>query len=92
MAPARFLLPATLDLTAAAPLARELAAHRGQPLLIDASGVRRLGGLCLQVLLSARASWDADRLAFGVIDPSADFSAALGVFGADILLRVAEPA
>ena len=35
-------------------------AARGAPVDIDASGVQRLGGLCLQVLLSAEATWATD--------------------------------
>lgn len=49
-----------LDLNAAEPLKAELLARRGADLTIDASAVDRLGGLCLQVLLSAKRTWQAD--------------------------------
>ena len=53
-------LPDVLDVKSADPLLRELLASRGQPIALDASGVQRLGGLGLQVLLSAQATWRAD--------------------------------
>ncbi len=54
------ILPDILDLKAAAPLKAELLARRGRDLMLDASGVQRLGGLCLQVLLAAARTWDVD--------------------------------
>jgi chemotaxis protein CheX len=74
-------LPDSLDMTAAAPLAAELKALRGQDLRLDASGVRRLGGQCLQVLIAARDAWAADAKAFEVAEPSAEFTDACGLFG-----------
>uniref|UniRef100_UPI003783CF50 STAS domain-containing protein n=1 Tax=Methylocella sp. TaxID=1978226 RepID=UPI003783CF50 len=53
-------LAATLDLKAAAPLAAELCSIRGADVLIDGAHVERLGGQCLQVLMSAAATWRAD--------------------------------
>jgi chemotaxis protein CheX len=75
-------LPPVLDLSAAAALAGELRALRGQPLSLDASRVERLGGLCLQVLISARNSWRADGLAFTVGQRSPTFEEALALSGA----------
>lgn len=49
-----------LDRNAAEPLKAELLAFRGQDLTLDASAVQRLGGLCLQILLSARKTWAVD--------------------------------
>ncbi|WP_420472004.1 MULTISPECIES: STAS domain-containing protein [unclassified Brevundimonas] len=57
---ASVVLPSVLDIRAAGPLQAEILGLRGQPLTVDASGVDRLGGLCLQVLLSARTTWAAD--------------------------------
>ena len=48
------ILSDVLDLNAA------LLALRGHPVVLDASAVQRLGGLCLQILLSARKTWAAD--------------------------------
>lgn len=53
-------LPETLDLNAAEPLRQALAEQRGHPVMLDGSQVTRLGGLCLQVLLSARKTWADD--------------------------------
>ncbi len=73
------VLPARLDLTAAAGLAAIL---RGSPAdAIDASGVTHLGGLCLQLLLAAaRAARDRGRDLL-VAPRSPAFEAALADFG-----------
>ena len=49
-------LPAVLDILHAESLRTELLAVRGQAVAIDGSAVERLGGLCLQVLLSPTLS------------------------------------
>ncbi len=76
-------LPAHLDLVAAAPLRSEILARRGQPLDLDGSAVQRLGGLCLQVLLSARAAWTADNQPFRLLAPSQALSEAISTLGAE---------
>ena len=53
-------LPAILDTRTVGELKTELLAARGQAVSLDASMVERLGGLCLQVLLSAIKTWQAD--------------------------------
>ncbi len=78
--PADLRLPAILDLSAAAPLAEELLRLRGRPVSLDASQVERLGGLCLQVLLSARATWAEDSLRLDIARRSAAFDEALALF------------
>ena len=75
-------LPAVLDLTAAAPLAAEFMAHRGTPLMVDGSGVERLGAQCLQVLLAARMAWAADGHAFSIESPSGALAETLAGLGA----------
>jgi chemotaxis protein CheX len=70
-----------LDLQAAEPLRAELISLRGRPLEIDASQVNRLGGLCLQVLMSARKIWAEDGVALTVNQPSSAFSEQLTAFG-----------
>ncbi|HVY35565.1 MAG TPA: STAS domain-containing protein [Caulobacteraceae bacterium] len=82
MDPAAVQLSPVLDLTAAAALAAELLPYRGRPLSIDASQVQRLGGQCLQVLLSAEHTWQADGAAFAIADPSDRFLADWRLFGA----------
>ncbi|WP_309090152.1 STAS domain-containing protein [Phenylobacterium sp.] len=82
--PAAVRLPPVLDLTAAAPLARQLEELRGRAVALDGSAVQRLGGQCLQVLLSARATWLADGQAFSLTDPSDELTAALLLLGAPV--------
>lgn len=71
-----------LDMTAAAPLVKELLGHRGQPISLNAGNVRRVGGQCLQVLLSARATWAADGQGFEIVEPSPEFAEGLAQMGA----------
>lgn len=88
---AAFNLPAVLDLNAAAPLARDLADLRGRAVVLDGSAVQRLGGQCLQVLLSAKATWAADGQDFSLAEPSPELSAALALAGApDLTIHTSE--
>ena len=79
--PATVSLTPVLDLQAAEPLRAELMSLRGRPLEIDASQVTRLGGLCLQVLMSARKIWAEDGVTLTVNQPSQAFSDQLTAFG-----------
>lgn len=72
----------SLDMNAAGPLAKALLDRRGQPVTLDASQVRRLGGQCLQVLLSAQATWAAEGAGFQIADPSPEFAESLALLGA----------
>jgi chemotaxis protein CheX len=85
--PAIIRLAPALGLKDAAPLCCELISHRGQGVVLDASQVSRIGGQCLQVLLSARAAWDLDGAAFSVANPSTDFTDGLALLGAADLLE-----
>jgi chemotaxis protein CheX len=69
-------------LRAAAPLAAELLSRRGKPVALDGAGVERLGGQCLQVLLSARATWSADGHSFQIDRPSTALIESLEALGA----------
>ena len=69
----RMDLPSVLDLSAASSIKTELNGLRGKSLELDASGVERLGGICLQVLLAARAAWEADGNEFRIANPSEAF-------------------
>jgi chemotaxis protein CheX len=71
-----------LDLGAAERLHSRFAALRGGPLEIDASQVERLGGLCLQVLLSVRKTWAADGHGVSLSCSSPAFEDAWALFGA----------
>jgi chemotaxis protein CheX len=53
-------LPTVLDIRAVTALKTELLERRGQDVTLDATGVERLGGLCLQVLLAAIKTWKVD--------------------------------
>lgn len=66
-------LPPILDLGAAAPLATEFNAARGQPVEVDAAAVERVGGLCLQVLVAAQLAWRIDAVPFAIVNPSEAF-------------------
>ena len=75
-------LPPLLDITAAGPLAAQLLDLRGRDLAIDAAHVQRLGGQCLQVLLSAEHTWRADGANFAIEAASDRFLADWRLFGA----------
>jgi chemotaxis protein CheX len=86
---AALVLGEVLDLNAATPLKAAFLERRGAAVEVDASGVRRLGGLCLQVLLAAKAAWSADGQAFSVTNASESFLEALRLFGAQTALQPA---
>ncbi|MDB5420496.1 MAG: chemotaxis protein CheX [Brevundimonas sp.] len=80
--PAQAVLPAVLDLQYAEPLRAELLELRGRPVTLDASAVDRLGGLCLQVLISAQKSWAADGQMLSIAPMSDAFADQWKMFGA----------
>ena len=75
-------LPAVLDLAQAEVLKAALLPMRGQSVVIDASRVERLGGLCLQVLISAQQTWASDGHALKIDDVSREFADQWNAFGA----------
>ena len=77
-------LPSELDIKAAAPLAASLIAARGADLALNASQVERVGAQCLQVLLSAVATWSADGQELTIAEPSPAFSDAIATAGLDL--------
>lgn len=77
-------LPEVLDMTAAAPLAQSLLSHRGSELSIDASKVQRVGAQCVQVLLAAAATWQADGKRISLLKPSAEFLEGGRLLGVDL--------
>lgn len=77
-------LPRELDIKAASPLAAELLGQRGNQLTIDASLVERVGAQCLQVLLSAAATWQSDGLDLELAEPSPAFVDAIQAAGLGI--------
>ncbi|HEX8472148.1 MAG TPA: STAS domain-containing protein [Brevundimonas sp.] len=81
-APAQVTLPPVLDLQHAEPLRAELLNLRGQAVVIDGSAVERLGGLCLQVLISAQKSWAEDGQVMSLDRVSEAFADQWNMFGA----------
>jgi len=88
--PVQVRLPAVIDLRAAANLASELLALRGRPVSLDASGVERLGGLGLQVLLSARLTWRSDCNGFALVEASEAFQTDCALMGARVFDNINE--
>lgn len=78
-------LPAVLDAAAAPALVQELVALRGGALALEAAEVTRIGGLCLQALLSAKATWAADGQPFEIKNLSPEMTETLALCGADSL-------
>ncbi|MBC7668806.1 STAS domain-containing protein [Caulobacter sp. DWR2-3-1b2] len=75
-------LPETLDLKASGPLKQAFVERRGQDIEVHADQVRRLGGLCLQVLIAARKAWAEDGKPFSITAPSEVFIETTRLFGA----------
>jgi chemotaxis protein CheX len=76
-------LPENLDLPAARPLAKALLERRGKPIVLDGSSVRQLGAQCVQVLLSAKRTWSADRVPLSVINCAPRMIEDLQILGID---------
>ena len=88
--PALVRLPPALDARVAEALTQDILALRGQPVRLDASDVERVGGLGLQVLLSARLTWRSDGLGFALINPSEAFQADCALLGAPALAELSQ--
>lgn len=82
MTQAEYRLPPVLDLGQAAVIQADLMTLRGRPVTIDASDVERLGGLCLQVLVSAQKTWLADSQPMSIDHASEAFGQQWTAFGA----------
>lgn len=87
----RLALDENLDLTAATDLTKSLLTLRGAPLTLDASGVKRIGALCLQVIASATASWGHDQVPLSIASPSSEFLEARRLLGLTAAIPVEEP-
>lgn len=74
-------LDSVLDLRAAAPLAEQLGKLRGAKVAVNASDVERVGAQCVQVLLSAKKTWDDAGDSFALTNPSDAFLEGLDVLG-----------
>lgn len=83
-------LASVLDLPAAVPLHAVLLAHRGDDLDVDCANVERIGGLCLQLLMSARLTWRLDHKRFRMINVSEPCRDALSLAQANAVLGLEE--
>ena len=83
-------LPVSLDLPAARPLAAALLERRGQPITIDASAVGQIGAQCVQVLLSAKRTWEADGVSLSIVNCAARMIEDLKLIGIDRTLVTGE--
>ena len=77
-------LPTELDIKAATPLATELIAARGKDVAVNAAQVEKVGAQCLQVLLSAAATWASDGHELALEEPSPAFADAIAIAGLDL--------
>jgi chemotaxis protein CheX len=82
--PAQIRLTPVLNSAAAAGLADRLLAVRGRPVQIDAGEVTQIGGLCLQVLLSAAKTWRSDKVAYALTPASQALRDQAALLGADL--------
>ena len=73
-------LAPVLDLNEATVLHESLLALKGGAVAI----VERVGALCVQVLMAAARSWEADRLSFTFAEVSDAFIKTTQLIGADI--------
>jgi chemotaxis protein CheX len=83
-------LPVSLDLPAARPLAAALLERRGKPITIDASAVGQIGAQCVQVLLSAKRTWEADGVSLSIVNCAARVIEDLKLIGIDRMLVIGE--
>lgn len=77
-------LPEALDLKAAVPLVNSLLSARGGAIRLDGSTVRNVGAQCLQIILSARQTWERDGLPLTIINPTEHLLAAFADAGLNI--------
>ncbi len=77
------VLDADLGAKAAPKLQAALLERRGHPVVIDASKVGHIGGGCLQLLLSAKLTWESDKQSFSLVSPSQPMIQALEFTGLD---------
>jgi chemotaxis protein CheX len=80
---ATFELPDMLDPTKAQTLLAAFKERRGKSIEVDAQAVALASTVCMQVLLSAAASWARDGKRFMISNPSAPFRDAVAILGID---------
>jgi chemotaxis protein CheX len=77
-------LAAVLDLNEASTLRGKLMGMRGSNVVIDASGVERVGALCVQVIMAAAKTWDEDKLSLTFSKVSDAFQKTMQLIGVDM--------
>lgn len=82
-APGSLKLAAVLDLNEASVLHGKLMSMRGSDVVIDASGVERVGVQCAQVLVAGDRAWSEDKKSFLVEKASDAFQKTMQLIGID---------
>ena len=77
----RLVLGEKLDSAAADGLRDDILAAQSDDIVVDASHVGMIGGLCLEVLMSAHHLWGQNGKSFTLENPTADMIENLGRFG-----------
>lgn len=84
-------LPQTLDVAAVRAVREDLLVRRGKAVTIDASDLERIGGLGIELLISAKRQWQNDEQALQLVGLSDPVLAAFSDLGLDaVTLDVAE--
>ncbi len=79
-------LPERLDSAYASELYNQIDALKGDSLSLNGADVLKVGGLCLQVILSAQDEWNRQKHTFHIHTPSEALSELFHTIGrADIL-------
>lgn len=77
-------LAEVLDLNEATELHGKLMSLRGSDLTIDASGVKRVGAQCVQVIMAAAKNWDEDKKVLKIEKSSDAFKTTMQLIGINI--------
>lgn len=77
-------LSAVLDLNEASILHGKLGGMRGANIVIDASGVERVGVQCAQVLVAAARAWNTEGKTFAVEKASDAFDKTMQLIGVNL--------
>lgn len=77
----RVILGRKLDSAAVDALRDQLLDARAEDVVLDGSRVELLGGLCLELLLSAKSIWAGNGLGFTLETPSAHLTENMSRFG-----------
>lgn len=77
----RIVLDAKLDTAAVEGLRQSLLENTGKDVTLDGSSVEQMGGLCLELILSARHLWADEDKSISIESPSPKLVDDLGRFG-----------